>query len=171
MVGHNGSTIFLRTRDFHVADSKGLQIPIKPAETGWEVGGVGGALSLSLSFSLSLPFSLLLTLLLSFFLFSSLSFFLSLSLSFFCLSFLLSFSQGKRENLPRPKGKRESRRPKIFTPNSLAIHTARTHAQHETISQLGSPPNLRSKHIEEMCRICACLHPYGPFLRSHPSKS
>ena len=48
--------------------------------------------------------------------------------------------RGKRENLPRRKGKRESGSPEIFTPNSLDIHTARTHARYETISRLSSAP-------------------------------
>ena len=66
----------------------------------------------------------------------------------FPLSFVLFlfFSQGKRENLPGPKEKRESDRPKIFAPNSLDIHTARTHARHETISRLSSAPQP-PKHV------------------------
>ena len=65
--------------------------------------------------------------------------FLSLSLSL-PFSFSFFFSQGKRENLPRRKGKRERGSPEIFAPNSLDIHTARTHARHETISRLSSAP-------------------------------
>ena len=48
--------------------------------------------------------------------------------------------EGKREYLPRPKRKRESHRPYIFTPNSLDKHTACMHARHETISWLSSAP-------------------------------
>ena len=41
--------------------------------------------------------------------------------------------QGKRGNVSRAC-------PRIFIQNSLDIHTARTHARHDTISRLDSPP-------------------------------
>ena len=87
-------------------------IPVRSAEAGAAEGSLSFSLSLFLSLSLSFSLSL------------SLSLLLPLSFSFF-----LFFSQGKRENLPVQKGKRERNKPNMFTPNSLDIHTARAHAR------------------------------------------
>ena len=54
---------------------------------------------------------------------------------------LAAILQGKRENLPVQKVKSESHRPYIFTPNSLDIHTARTHDTKQ-FPGWAQPPNL-----------------------------
>ena len=85
----------------------------------------------------------------------------------------LTWTQGKAENLPQPKGQRE--RPAAlelhFDPTSHTSTARRTHARNETISRLGpytsSPPTsdllcfMKPSGSLQFATVCFCIVIYS----------